>query len=67
MCINNRQEFIMDDATKQAIKEYLAKNLTFTNVITPDMYGIHSDQIDLIILLEGEVIVQTRLYPLDSY
>jgi hypothetical protein len=57
----------MDDTTKQAIKEYLANNLTFTNVITPDLYGINPDQIDLTILLEGEVIATTTLYPGNGY
>jgi hypothetical protein len=57
----------MTDQQKQDIKEYLKENLTITNEITPDLYGNNPDQIDLTVLLEGEVVATTRLYPLDSY
>jgi len=57
----------MTDQQKQDIKEYLKENLTITNEITSDIYGNNPDQIDLTVLLEGEVVATTRLYPLDSY
>ena len=57
----------MDDALKQQIKDYLKENLSFENNITSDLYGQNPDQIDLTIKLEGEVLITTRLYPLDSY
>jgi hypothetical protein len=57
----------LTDQQKQDIKEYLKENLTITNEITSDIYGNNPDQIDLTVLLEGEVVATTRLYPLDSY
>ena len=57
----------MDNATKQAIKEYLKENLTIENDVTSDIYEIHPDQVDITIKLEGEVIATTRINPLDSY
>jgi hypothetical protein len=48
----------------QSIKEYLKNNLTFTNTIVSDIYGDNPDQIVLNILLEGEVIASTCLYPM---
>jgi len=53
----------MTQQQKQDIKEYLTENLTFVNCITSDPYGNNPDQIDLIIMLEGEELTRTTLYP----
>ena len=49
------------------IKEYLSKNLALDYEITPDMYGIHPDQVVIKLLLEGEVINQITMNDLTGY
>jgi hypothetical protein len=56
----------MDNATKQAIKEYLIENLTIENNVTSDIYGNWSDQIDITIKLEGDIVATTRINPFDA-
>jgi hypothetical protein len=56
----------MDDATKQAIKEYLIENLTIENNVTSDIYGNWQDQIDITIKLEGNIVATTRINPFDA-
>jgi hypothetical protein len=49
------------------IKEYLSKNLRLDYEITPDIYGIHPDQVVIKLLFEGEVIDQVIMYDLTGY
>jgi len=53
----------LTDQQKQDIKEYLKENLTFTNVVVSDLYGINPDQMTLNILLEDELIATTTMNP----
>jgi len=53
----------LTDQQKQDIKEYLKENLTFTNVVVSDLYGINPDQMTLNILLEDELIATTTINP----
>jgi beta-glucosidase-like glycosyl hydrolase len=57
----------LTDQQKQDIKEYLKENLTFTNVVVSDLYGINPDQMTLNILLEEEVIATTTMNPSNGY
>jgi hypothetical protein len=57
----------MDEQLKKQIKEYLSENLTLDFEITPDMYGIHPDQIVLKLKLEDTVINSITMYDITDY